>query len=222
MESKLRARIVGVALVAFLLSGCGNGEEPGFEATPRTDATSGNGNDSETLTSDDIEGSLDQIGEVEQVAPIDDSVSTAQLEAEYRVAVESAKSCAEEQGVVTSEIEVQTSPNLSYSYGIFATAENIDALSVINDICNYQYRTTEYYFLIESRNAPQGAEREALFAEYMKCLEDKGIDTTGIVLSGSQDDPVGRVFEHADTTGDESSWDCLNQYHYRIYPDGSS
>lgn len=222
MGPKLGANMVSVAIITLLISGCANSESTGLEESTVTGTSPVGSTDSEVSASVEGEDPFDQIGEVEQVASIDDSASTAQLEAEYRVAVESAKACAEEQGVVTSEIEVQTTPNLFYSYGIFASAEDIDALSIINDICNYQYRTSEYELLLERRNAPQGAEREALFAEYLKCLEDNGIDTTGIVLSGSQDDPVSRVFEHVDTTGDSSPWDCLDQYHYRIYPDGSS
>jgi hypothetical protein len=139
-------------------------------------------------------------------------------QAEYRAAVETARQCVAEKGFEVSEImDATVLGMLAFSH------TSSDAANKAYDKCYDRHLARIEHDWFYS-NVPTGAEREVMFADFARCLEEEA-GVTGVTINDRQTEIVNQMalqtgaYEDEQAEGMHYALLCMDRYRY-LWPDG--
>lgn len=145
-------------------------------------------------------------------------------DAEYRLAVEAARSCVEAEGWETTEIALGVD-GFTLSFGVLGKAgpsadeaakkaESIEVNKIRNDCVGKYLMFVERKY--RSGMALTGAARDAEMALLIECLDEIGV--TGVLTTDDSYQVMGKISAQLGVEGVGPGLDCLSK-HERVFPE---
>lgn len=140
--------------------------------------------------------------------------------AQYRGAVERARDCVAREGFEVSEINDGNAGGLllTFSFESGADPNDPNGPSAAFDSC-YAEHVEEIERAWFWGNVPTGAQRDAMYAEFLVCLADAGIDVTPLTPSSTKEQVTGVILGAPEDDAVSSGLWCLDEF-LVLYPDG--
>jgi len=165
-------------------------------------------------------GGCTQAGEMAEPAPGPSYSAGPITEAEYLSIVRAVHTCMADEGYDVEEVERRTD-GVTYGFQFSGSGTGDGSSSGQQDLvaCEERYGLMAAEIAFQDQVALSGAEREAVYAQLVECLDGAGV--TGITSSSTAAD-VGRAIEQLDRAGVDvtDATTCWNQYATQLF--GSS